>query len=56
MRGELERDAAGDVALTPGAGRTPPWVWNGHGTPVLGIGERGSSPRVSFPGSCYVGE
>ena len=28
MRGELERDAAGDVALIPGAGRTPPWVWH----------------------------
>ena len=31
MRGKLERDAAGDVALTTGAGRTPPWVKQRHG-------------------------
>ena len=61
MRGELERNAAGDVALTPGAGRTTPWAWHWAWNAGLGVGERRSSPRVYIagtrnPGSCYVRE
>ena len=46
----MERDAVGDVALTPGAGRTTPWVWHRAWNAGLGVGARRSSPRVYSAG------
>ena len=55
MRGELERDAAGDVVLIPGAGRTTPWVWHWAWNADWGAGERRSSPRVYIAGTRNLG-
>ena len=61
MRGELEGNAVGNVALAPGAGRTTPrdWHWAWH----AGLGRWGKAQFAQGlfagtrnPGSCYVGE
>ena len=51
MRGELERNAAGDVALTPGAGRTTPWVWHWAWNAGLGVGEKAQFTQGMFAGT-----
>ena len=51
----MERNAVGDAALTPGAGRTTPWVWHWAWNAGLGVGERRSSPRVYIAGTRNLG-
>ena len=51
----MERNAAGDAALAPGAGRTTPWVWHWAWNAGLGVGERRSSPRVYIAGTRNLG-
>ena len=55
MRGKWEGNAVGNVALTPGAGRTTPWVWHWAWNAGLGAGERHSSPRVYIAGTRNLG-
>ena len=57
MRGELERTAAGDVAVAPGAGRTPPWVWQWAWNAEFGGWSKTQFAQdVIQQASCYLGE
>ena len=54
--GELERTAAGDVALPPAPDALRPGSGSGHGTPVWGLEQDAVRPGCIQQASCYLGE